>query len=210
MEKISTKDRILTAAYKVFSKSGYSGATTLAISKEAEVNEVTLFRHFGNKQKLFAETIKKYSAIPHIEAARLLKDVPVEKAIRVLSHNIMGILDELKSLIAILLSEGPRQPKEGRAILEGGPGQVLINLTGWFTDMKKTGQIRDIDPECAARAFMGMFFSYMVIQKILPGDQVFPIDPQLVVDNYIEIFLRGVLPKETGNLPNKNIKGHKR
>lgn len=48
---------LLVSARKVFEESGYSGATTREIAREAGVNEVLLFRHFGNKANLFGETV---------------------------------------------------------------------------------------------------------------------------------------------------------
>src|ERR1700736_6979645 len=52
-----TNKRILTAAVRVFSRDGFQGATTREIAREAQVNEVTLFRHFRTRDELVRETI---------------------------------------------------------------------------------------------------------------------------------------------------------
>ena len=52
------RDRLLAAAKLVFARDGLQGATTRAIAKEARVNEVTLFRHFQNKDRLLAEVMQ--------------------------------------------------------------------------------------------------------------------------------------------------------
>src|SRR5258708_13378774 len=52
-----TRRRILEAAEKVFSRDGFQGATTREIAREAQVNEVTLFRHFRTRDDLLRETI---------------------------------------------------------------------------------------------------------------------------------------------------------
>jgi len=41
----------------VFARDGLEGATTRAISREAGVNEVTLFRHFGTKEHLIEAVV---------------------------------------------------------------------------------------------------------------------------------------------------------
>jgi len=192
----STRHKIVSAALKIFSRRGYRGATTRAIAKEAGVNEVTLFRHFGNKQKLFAEVIGNYSAIPYIEAARGARDRSLEERLWELADNVMRILHKRRNLIALLLSEGPRQSKQAKAILEAGPAQVIARLTRWFQEAQEAGEIREIDPQCAARALVGMFFFYEVFQKILPGEKVLPVNPELVRKTFIEILLRGILPGE--------------
>jgi AcrR family transcriptional regulator len=48
---------LLDAAREVFEANGYGGATTREIARRAGINEVLLFRHFGNKANLFGETV---------------------------------------------------------------------------------------------------------------------------------------------------------
>ena len=64
MSAEQTRDRILDAALKLFSQKGFLGATTRGIARDAGVAEVTLFRHFGSKEKLFEEVIRGYSFLP--------------------------------------------------------------------------------------------------------------------------------------------------
>lgn len=64
MKDEDTSERILIAAREVFSRKGYSGATTREISAAAEVAEITLFRHFETKNNLFCETVSKFIVKP--------------------------------------------------------------------------------------------------------------------------------------------------
>lgn len=50
-------DRILEAAAEEFELSGYSGATTAAIARRAEVTEAQIFRFHASKQDLFRAAI---------------------------------------------------------------------------------------------------------------------------------------------------------
>src|SRR3954465_15622571 len=52
-----TRQRLLTAAARVYGRDGLNGATTRAIASEAGVNEVTLFRHFQSKERLLAAVV---------------------------------------------------------------------------------------------------------------------------------------------------------
>jgi AcrR family transcriptional regulator len=54
---LPARERLLTAAARVFSRSGLAGATTREIAREAGVNEVTLFRHFHTKEGLIAAVV---------------------------------------------------------------------------------------------------------------------------------------------------------
>jgi len=52
-------NRIVQAASREFARHGFSGATTAAIARGADVTETQLFRYFDSKAKLFHETIFK-------------------------------------------------------------------------------------------------------------------------------------------------------
>ncbi len=60
MAKNNTRENISNAALELFSTNGYTSTTTKLIADKAEVNEVTIFRHFGTKEFLFQEVIKNY------------------------------------------------------------------------------------------------------------------------------------------------------
>lgn len=52
-------DQIIQAALKVFVNKGFLQATTVEIAREANVNEVTLYRKFSTKHNLFETVIKR-------------------------------------------------------------------------------------------------------------------------------------------------------
>ena len=52
-------DRILRAASDEFKLSGFAGATTAAIARNADVTEAQLFRYFSSKAELFREAVFK-------------------------------------------------------------------------------------------------------------------------------------------------------
>src|SRR6187402_2058235 len=58
-EKNSTRKRLLDAAFRVCAERGLHRATTREIADAARVNEVTLFRHFGTKEKLIAALFER-------------------------------------------------------------------------------------------------------------------------------------------------------
>src|SRR3982750_301773 len=55
-----SRERILEAAARVYSKHGFRGATTRLIATEAGVNEVTLFRTFGSKARLLQAMLQSH------------------------------------------------------------------------------------------------------------------------------------------------------
>ncbi|TAH59811.1 MAG: TetR/AcrR family transcriptional regulator, partial [Gottschalkiaceae bacterium] len=58
MTKEERREQILESALNIFVDKGYNGATTVDISKEAGISEVTLFRYFDSKKQIFMEAIE--------------------------------------------------------------------------------------------------------------------------------------------------------
>lgn len=58
MVDISTKEKILKVAHKLFADKGYNGVSIREIAKLSEVNIAAINYHFSNKENLYTETIR--------------------------------------------------------------------------------------------------------------------------------------------------------
>src|SRR3954447_21427019 len=100
-----TRQRLLDAAVAVCAKHGLRGATTREIAAAAEVNEVTLFRHFGSKEKLIAAVVQR-SVEAQVEALRQTPPAEtLEADLRQFAKCFHGLLYEQEPLIRALLGE---------------------------------------------------------------------------------------------------------
>jgi AcrR family transcriptional regulator len=101
-------DRIVRAASEEFKLHGFTGTTTAAIARKAEVTEAQLFRYFGSKSNLLHETMFK-PLDEHFQtfADRYLSDADAAAGIRDITHRytlelqrfIREHSDELASLV---------------------------------------------------------------------------------------------------------------
>lgn len=102
---LSTKDKIIKASIEVFSIKGYAAATTLEISKEANVSEMTLFRHFKTKENLFLTAVKS-SIGKAIEVNYNINfDLKLKDFIFNLLHEKFLIISENIKIIKMLIRE---------------------------------------------------------------------------------------------------------
>jgi AcrR family transcriptional regulator len=58
-----TRSHLMQAASQLFIEKGYAATIIRAIAELAEVNEVTLFRHFGTKEKLAQAIIDQFGGL---------------------------------------------------------------------------------------------------------------------------------------------------
>jgi len=191
---LSTRNKILDTALKLFSKKGYLGATTKEIAKEAGIAEVTLFRHFPSKEKLFEDVINTYSFLPILKGLLPeISNIPYEKALTVIARRFLDTLDLRKDMIQIMHSEVRRYPEKIHKIHHGFIDETIKTLASYFNEMHKKGIMRAFDTESGARAFLGMFFSYFNAKEFHILKKYRKIDTDKIVKEFVGIFLRGTL-----------------
>ena len=113
-----TRQRLLDAAFRVCSERGLHAATTREIAEAAGVNEVTLFRHFGSKEKLIADLFARSVAaqsesISHTEPDA--NDLRIDLFRYARRFNEMLFANE--ALIRTLIGEARRYPEQARQVI---------------------------------------------------------------------------------------------
>jgi AcrR family transcriptional regulator len=58
----STRERLLAEAERLFAERGFYGVSIAAVSTELGLTKQALLHHFGSKEKLYAEVLKRISA----------------------------------------------------------------------------------------------------------------------------------------------------
>lgn len=101
---MTTKEKIISSAEKLFSQNGYEKTTTKMIAQDAGVNETTIFRCFNNKLTLLNEVTKLYiSGLTISPELSKLDQSTLENAIEELSEFIMAKFYDNQNLFQIQL-----------------------------------------------------------------------------------------------------------
>lgn len=190
-----TRQRIIEAAAEVFAEKGYARATTRALAAAAGVNEVTLFRHFGNKEGLFAAVTEQYAgpAVTTALEAQLTGDYT--RDLLTLGRQLMQVLLERKEIMRMMLCEASHFP-EVQAVMVQNPRQIRRMLARYLQQQIERGQVRPLHREATAQAFTGMLFSYAILWEIL-GDSIEPeITTEELVAQFVDIFAQGTIRRE--------------
>jgi AcrR family transcriptional regulator len=190
-----TRQRILQAAARIFAEQGYTGATTRAIATAAGVNEVTLFRHFGDKKNLMMAVLAQDSALPGMEATlkgRLTGDY--RQDLTLIGGHFLATMVEQRKAILMTLFEADHLP-ELREVISQVPQQQRQILGGYFRRQMERGVMRAMNPELAAQAFLGMFMAYSISQALLP-EALTQIPSETVVAQFVDLFVEGTINKE--------------
>ena len=169
----NTRERLLGATMKLVSEKGYLGATTREIAREAGVSELTLFRHFGSKEKLFERMLGQYTFLPRLkELLPQLDELPYDEALRTVATRFLLTLKERKSFIKIMFSEINFYPDKIRKIYNDTIDETRATLANYFLSLRKQGRFRNISPDAVARTFMSMLVAYFRSEEIMRGRDI--------------------------------------
>lgn len=191
---ISTKEKILRTAIKLFSEKGYLGATTKEIAKEAGIAEVTLFRYFPSKENLFEETLSVYSFLPVLKnLLPKLHNVPFEEALKIIALEFLNTLESKKYLIKIMHSEVSNYPDKIHNIYHGFINEMIKTLASFFKEQQQKGILRNFNANSGAMAFLGMFFSFFNARELHMMKKFKELEINKIVEDFIDIFIKGVI-----------------
>lgn len=168
----ATEERILAAFLKVAVAQGLDAATTRSVAEAAGVNEVTLFRHFGDKETLARKAVSRFSPAPAIDACAPGIDATTpERAGQGLLACLRFLADTLSSHSEILqfgLGESRRFARLTEAV-------SAAPLAGYHFLLRALEEARpalrdEVDREATALQWLGM----LVVQEILTERGVLP------------------------------------
>lgn len=188
---LSTKDRIIEATVELVNEKGYKGATTKEIAERAGVNEVTLFRHFGNKKGIVEAVIQKYGSIDLLENTFEEKVIwEVEKDLKMIVREHQFLLEQKKTVILLSLKEAGEFP-ELDALTKHIPQNYIEILKSYFEKMIEKEKIKKVDPTTVATNFVLINFGYFLMKtRINPMGEVYPIDD--FIEKNISFFIQSL------------------
>jgi len=123
VERISPRERILSAASELFYRHGIRAVGVDAVAEAAETNKMTLYRHFSSKDELVAEYLRRLAEKAKASWDRLEADYPGEPSAQLrawlknmAAHVASG--DERGCALANAAVELPEKDHPARRVIE--------------------------------------------------------------------------------------------
>jgi TetR/AcrR family transcriptional regulator, mexJK operon transcriptional repressor len=193
------RQAIIKAAIEVFLQHGYVGATTDEIASTASVSKQTLYKHFADKENLFAEiildtTVQLVDGLSDAVADTLHDAEDVRAALRGLADGFMrGLLQpDVLRLRRLVIAEAERFPELGKAWFDRGFDRTLVILGEAMQRLADRGLLRNLsDPTLAAYQFAGLVMYQPMNQVMFAGTDTAPAKRRLnrIADSAVEVFL---------------------
>lgn len=186
-----TRNRILKAALELFSTQGYTAATTRQIASLAGVTEVTLFRHFPAKEKLFEEVVCKSLPGPlFAQCVAQAKGLEYPEALLAIAEFFLEGLRQNEDLIKILYMESQRHSELMERIYVALVDSSSTILADYFVELQEKQIVRKFNVRAVARMFLGIWLGLYEEEHLFAIDSG-KVPPQEFVRDCLEIFVRG-------------------
>lgn len=190
--KIERERRILAAALKVFSETGYSGANMDAVAIEAGLSKPTLYQYFQSKEALFSammlgERDQMLDIFEHPSERGMVADL-LEFS---WDYADTVLRPDLLSLARLIIGEVQRFPEIGRAYQEVGPDRLLRGIMDYLDGQRRDGRLIFDDAELAAQDLWGLILSAPRTQALYMPDRL-PSRAEIAryLNNGLRVFLK--------------------
>lgn len=192
------RQQLIDGALEAFAAKGFDGASNKDIARAAKIASPGLIYHyFKDKVDLLHQLLE--SRLPLLRVVEETEGKfgdPPEELLPVLALRILKAYEHWPAfaLIKIVLTEALRNPQVAKMVMEIGPGRGLRVISRYMARQMDAGRLRRIDPDIAARAFLGPLLAYTVTRNLFQDSASQAISHEEMAREATAIFLRGMAP----------------
>lgn len=196
----STRQRLIQAALELFTSRGVTSTTTRQIAELAQVNEVTLFRHFGNKHGLLLAVIEESAAFGNLGESLVRRAHPpdnVYQALKDYASECLHALEKIPEFVRSVVGEADQYPTENRRALGRGLTEANRYVAEYLASVIQQGHLNThLGAEKLASLLNGMILGYAVIEFTSEFHELWE-DRDDFLENLVQLFLHGAVSSIT-------------
>jgi AcrR family transcriptional regulator len=187
--------KIIQAAMYVFSRSGFSGATTRKIAKKAGISEAMIYSHFKDKEDLYSAIIdqKIQESEPLYYPLDAMRKKDDERVFETIVFNFMQRYSEDTTFLRLLLFSALEGHELAGMFVAGPVRRFFEFLAEYMRERIDEEAFKPINPEIASRCLVGMVHYFVLLKKIYGDETLQSIELNETIETMINIFCRGIL-----------------
>lgn len=168
-KELSTEEKILISASKVFTEKGFSGTRTRDIAEEAGINLALLNYYFRSKEKLFEQVMKAKIVLLFGQILPIITDekTTLEEKIDLTTEKYIDILSKNPNLPVFVISEIQKKNSELTSII---PIRKVFNNSSLIKQIKEKRP--DMNPLHFLVSFLGMTIFPFVAKPVFNAFQI--------------------------------------
>ena len=196
-----TRERLRSAAHRLFLRQGYLATSIDAILTEAGISSrETLYRHYANKEALFVDVLAHLTMEQPGFSTRLATlptpdDIPsLRQALTQIAREIMSMLSQpgYLALVRMIIAAAPRFPQLGTLFFSPVTQRGLTIITGLLQEAREQQVIAEVDFDAVTHALLGGLLTYAVFNLIL-GEEEIRLPLLERADAIVEVIMRALI-----------------
>ena len=184
---LETRQQILDAAYRVFVRAGYGGASVDEIIAEADVSKGAVYHHFSGKEEIFQAILADYVRRC---ADQMTAAFNPDASLRANVENVLRAswetakADPAWPALWLEFWAHATRDEHARAIVAESNTTCRRLISGTVAALQQAGVLRhEIDPEAAARLFIGVNDGILLQWQVQPDE----VDPDALLGPMAEM-----------------------
>ncbi len=190
------RQQILDAALHVFAERGFTRATNKDIARAAGIKSPGLIYHyFENKEDVLKAVLENFApTLQQFRSTDGLNALPVKDGLRLIAASYLAMADDPSrgACFRVLVAEAVVSDDVARLIAQIGPMRMLGLIAGFLRSKMEAGELKTMDPNLAARCFLGPLMTFMFSRHLLKMQESPRLSSETIAENVISVFLRGI------------------
>jgi AcrR family transcriptional regulator len=171
--KGSTEERILTTSASLFAQFGYNGVSTREIASAAEVNEVTIYRHYPRKRDLYLAVLGAELQRVHLRGellARVAEAPNGRAALGCTFELITTTLQQQPQLLRLLQYSALELSDDLDPLLRRHLGELVEVVARYLEPWVQRGELRCIDSKTLVLTLIAIVLTRGPLRRVFLGD----------------------------------------
>ncbi len=189
-----TRDRLIDAAERLFSRPASGLISIEAISAEAGLTKGAFYHHFADRAELLRLVARRVSPVEEMRAQiQPSIGLSAREGLIAIATAYYAAMRKRADLVRNLAVNSSQDPELARIVMSETIGQGAPMMVAWFALQIQKGNLRPIDPALLVQGLFGPVFLMIVLGPTV-FDELAQIGIRPAIDNveaYVDLLLHG-------------------
>ena len=197
-----TRDRLIEAAVRLFSRPGSGLISIEAIAAEAGLTKGAFYHHFTDRAELLTAVARRISPVEEMRSQiEPAVGLSAREGLIAIARAYYSAMRTRADLVRNLAANSSQDPELARVVMSEIIGQGAPLMVAWFALQIQKGNLRPIDPALLIQALFGPVFLLIVLGPAV-FDELARIGIHPAIDNveaYVDLLLHGVAQPDSNS-----------
>ncbi|MEG5161042.1 TetR/AcrR family transcriptional regulator [Microcoleus sp. AT3-A2] len=179
-------EQILQGAMQEFLTHGYAGTSMDKVAKTGGVSKATVYSYFQDKEGLFAALVQR---LAREKVNFTVLDAEPAVALRFVATNILDQATHepaFLNFVRLVIAESGRFPQLAQTFVKNLAKPGIDRLAEYLASHP---ELKLPDPEATARIFIGSLVYFQLMQEMMHGKEIVPMERDRLIDGLLHLIL---------------------